>query len=102
MAFDMVLRRAGVSETTHGFRSSFRDWCKDVAHFPRELAEEALAHKVGDDTERAYARSDALEKRRPLMEAWASYIEPPRKSRRSRPTGNVVDMARHRRHRTAS
>jgi integrase len=62
-------------ETTHGFRSSFRDWCGDCAHAPREIAEEALAHAIGNQTERAYRRGDALEQRRKLMDAWASYVE---------------------------
>jgi integrase len=62
-------------ETVHGFRSSFRDWAGDVAHAPREIAEEALAHAVGNQTERAYRQGDALEQRRKLMDAWASYVE---------------------------
>jgi integrase len=61
--------------TVHGFRSSFRDWCGDCAHAPREIAEEALAHAVGNQTERAYRRGDALDKRLALMSAWASYVE---------------------------
>ncbi len=76
MALDMVLRRMGSDVTVHGFRSSFRDWCGEVSTFPREIAEAALAHVVGDQTERAYRRGDALEKRRALMIAWAGYIEP--------------------------
>jgi integrase len=60
--------------TVHGFRSSFSDWRGEVTTFPRELAEMALAHTVGDETERAYRRGDALAKRRKLMDAWASYI----------------------------
>lgn len=62
--------------TVHGFRSSFRDWAGEETSFPREIAEQALAHATGDATERAYRRGDALEKRRALMEAWASYCEP--------------------------
>ena len=69
--------------TPHGFRSSFRDWAGEVSPFPRELAEAALAHVVGDATERAYRRGDALDKRRTLMEAWATFCEP-------RPAGSVV------------
>lgn len=61
--------------TIHGFRSSFRDWAGDATHFPREVAEAALAHATGDETERAYRRGDALAKRRELMNAWASYLE---------------------------
>ena len=59
--------------TIHGFRSSFRDWCGNETNFPREIAEQALAHATGDATEQAYRRGDALEKRRALMEAWASF-----------------------------
>jgi integrase len=62
--------------TVHGFRSSFRDWAGEETSFPREIAEQALAHAAGDATERAYRRGDALEKRRGLMEAWANYCEP--------------------------
>jgi integrase len=74
MAMDMVLRRMKLDVTVHGFRSSFRDWAGNETSFPREIAEAALAHVVGDATERAYRRGDALEKRRALMEAWASYV----------------------------
>jgi integrase len=59
--------------TLHGFRSTFRDWCGDESHFPREVAEAALAHLVGDRAERAYRRGDALKKRRELMEAWEAW-----------------------------
>jgi integrase len=69
------LRGMGVKATVHGFRSSFRDWAGNETHFPRELAEAALAHVIGDRAERAYRRSDALEKRRALMEAWCSYCQ---------------------------
>lgn len=76
MSLTMALRRAGHSEyTVHGFRSSFRDWCGDETDFAREVAEAALSHLVGDDSERAYRRSDALEKRRKLMDAWAAYLD---------------------------
>jgi integrase len=72
--------------TTHGMRSAFRDWCGDVAHAPREIAEEALAHAVGNQTERAYRRGDALEQRRQLMAAWAAYVQ-------GAAGANVVDLA---------
>jgi integrase len=62
--------------TVHGFRSSFRDWCGNETSFPREIAEQALAHASGDTTEQAYRRGDALEKRRALMQAWAQFCEP--------------------------
>ncbi|WP_374307224.1 hypothetical protein [Methylocella sp.] len=66
--------------TVHGFRSSFRDWAGNETHFARELAEAALAHVIGDKAEQSYRRSDALEKRRALMEAWAAV--PARRSAR--------------------
>lgn len=73
MAMDMVVRRLKLDVTVHGFRSSFRDWCRETTSFPREVAEAALAHLVGDETERAYRRGDALAKRRELMDAWAAF-----------------------------
>ena len=77
MAMDMMLRRMKREEATvHGFRSSFRDWAGNVSNFPREITETALSHVIGDKAEQAYRRSDALEKRRKLMEAWAGYCEP--------------------------
>jgi integrase len=77
MALTMVMRRSGVGHfTVHGFRSAFRDWAGERTNFPREIAEAALAHVVGDATERAYRRGDALEKRRALMEAWGRFCEP--------------------------
>ena len=63
------------SLTVHGFRSAFRDWAGNETRFPREIAEEALAHAVGNAVERAYRRGSALEKRRQLMQAWADYVE---------------------------
>jgi len=75
MAFEMLLRRAKSEFTAHGFRSSFRDWAGNETSFARELAEAGLAHAVGDQTERAYRRSDALARRRELMDAWARHCE---------------------------
>jgi integrase len=78
-------RRSGV--TVHGFRSSFRDWCGDVADVPREIAEAALAHIVGG-TEGAYRRGSALERRRVLMQQWADHCDG------SQPASNVVELRR--------
>jgi integrase len=66
--------RGGV--TIHGFRSSFRDWAEERGGMSREIAELSLAHEVGDATERAYRRSDLLDKRRDLMERWARFCCP--------------------------
>jgi integrase len=73
MAMETVMRRMKRDETVHGFRSAFRDWVGEETPFPREVAEAALGHLVGDAVERAYRRGDALEKRRSLMEAWADH-----------------------------
>jgi hypothetical protein len=74
---EMVLRRMKVEDATvHGFRSSFRDWAGNISSFPREVVEMAPAHVIGDKAEQAYRPSDALEKRRKLMDAWSAYCEP--------------------------
>ena len=76
-AMEMVMRRMNIARaTTHGFRSSFRDWAGEKTLFPREIAEAALAHAVGNAVEAAYRRGDALEKRRALMQSWADFCEP--------------------------
>lgn len=78
MSMNMLLRRMNIENVTvHGFRSSFRDWCGDKTNYPREVAEAALAHKVGNKVERAYRRRNALDKRRSLMSEWSKYIVKP-------------------------
>jgi len=75
MSMLMLLRRMKVEGVTvHGFRSTFRDWAAEEANAPREVAEKSLAHSVGSEAERAYARSDLLEKRRALMQMWSQYV----------------------------
>ncbi len=87
MAMKAVLRRMGRGDlTVHGFRSTFRDWAAECTNFPREVAEAALAHIVGDETERAYRRGDLFEKRRKLMDAWAAYCAKPAAS------GDVIPL----------
>jgi len=61
--------------TAHGFRSSFRDWCSEHG-YARDLAERALAHTVKSQVEAAYHRTDLLEQRRPMMQAWSDYVLP--------------------------
>lgn len=74
MALLMTLRRMGRDDlTTHGFRSTFRDWGAELTAYPTELLEMALAHAVSDKVEAAYRRGDMLEKRRRLMADWATY-----------------------------
>jgi integrase len=76
MAMNQLLKRMGYEgkATTHGFRSTFRDWAGDATEYPREVIEQALAHPIGNKAEAAYRRGTALEKRRRLMEAWAQYL----------------------------
>jgi integrase len=73
MTLTMPLRRAELGITIHGFRSTFRDWCSDASVAPREVAEACLAHSVRNSVEAAYARTDHFDKRRVVMEQWASY-----------------------------
>ena len=65
--------RLELGGTLHGMRSSFRDWCGETG-VAREVAEACLAHRIGSAAEQAYARSDLLQRRRRLMEAWAQYL----------------------------
>ena len=75
MSMAMLLRRMDVREVTvHGFRSAFRDWVGEETLYPREVAEAALAHTIGNEVERAYRRGDALTKRRELMADWEKFL----------------------------
>jgi integrase len=77
-AMRLIARKvANALVTTHGFRSTFRDWAAERSNFPHEVAEMALGHVVGDAVERAYRRGDLFEKRRQLAEAWARYCATP-------------------------
>ena len=69
----LLLRRHGIPCVPHGMRSSFRDWCSETG-VRREVAEAALAHVLKNKVEAAYARSDLLERRREVMEAWSNYL----------------------------
>jgi integrase len=73
MTISAVTRRMEVDAVPHGFRSTFRDWAAETTHFPRDVCEMALAHVVRG-VEGAYRRGDLFEKRRRLMDAWATYI----------------------------
>jgi integrase len=79
MALEMVLRRMKIENATvHGFRSAFRDWAAERTHFANEVCEAALAHVIENKAEAAYRRGDLFEKRRKLMEAWATYCAAPK------------------------
>ena len=81
------MKRLDEPDTVHGFRSTFKDWALEETGFPEVLSEMALAHIVGDATVRAYARGDALARRRELMLAWSAFCDPER-------AGNVVTLMR--------
>jgi integrase len=87
MSLLAMLRTMGRAVTAHGFRSSFRDWAAEQTNFPRDVAEQALAHAISDKTEAAYRRGDLFEKRRRLMQSWSDYCAKP-----SRATGNVTAL----------
>lgn len=73
MTLGAVIKRMGIAATQHGFRSTFRDWAAECTHHPRDVAEMALAHSIGDKVEAAYRRGDLIEKRTQLMSEWATY-----------------------------
>jgi integrase len=70
-----LMRRMEADATPHGMRSCFRDWAASMTTYPAELAEIALAHRIGSRVARAYQRDDLLERRRPMMQEWANYLE---------------------------
>jgi integrase len=75
MSLLAVLKRMGHPDlTTHGFRSTFRDWAAETTAFPSEVVEMALAHAVGSKVEAAYRRGDLFAKRRELMDAWGAFV----------------------------
>lgn len=88
MTLTAVLRRMNRGDlTAHGFRSTFRDWAAETTNYPREVAEMALAHAVGDKVEAAYRRGDLFSKRRRMMDDWAKYCRTA-----SQTSANVLPM----------
>ena len=73
LTLSAVTRRMGADAVPHGFRSTFRDWAAEKTSYPDHVAEQALAHAVGDKVEAAYRRGDLFKKRRALMEDWAKF-----------------------------
>ena len=73
-AVSKLIRDLGIAAVPHGFRSSFRDWAAEETDHPREVVEAALAHKVRNPVEAAYARSDLFARRRHLMDDWGAYL----------------------------
>jgi integrase len=74
MTMSKLVKELGYPVDIHGFRTSFRTWVQEQTNTAHEVAERALAHKTTNKVEAAYARSDLFEKRRKLMDAWASYL----------------------------
>jgi integrase len=88
MTLAAVLRRMKVAAVPHGFRSTFRDWASERTNYPREAAEMALAHSVGDKVEAAYRRGDLFDKRRRMMSDWAAFCGQPQQG------GSVLSLNR--------
>lgn len=86
MTLSAVLRRLEVDAVPHGFRSTFRDWSAENTSHPRDVAEMALAHTIGNKVEAAYRRGDLFDKRRMLMDDWARFVSTPPA------TGNVRQL----------
>lgn len=74
MSLTLVMRRMKLTAVPHGFRSTFTDWVAERTAYPAEVREMALAHAIGNDTEAAYRRGDLFEKRRQLMNDWATFV----------------------------
>ena len=76
MSLTLILRRTGLAERTvvHGFRTSFRDWASERTSADHAVMELCLAHAVGNNVERAYARSTLVDKRRVLLNQWGAYL----------------------------
>ena len=87
MTMSAVIKRMGFDVVPHGFRSTFRDWAAECTNYPREVAEMALAHAIGDKVEAAYRRGDLFEKRRRMMAAWSAFCASP-----SVKTGEVISL----------
>ena len=87
MTLSKLMRDLGLEAVPHGFRSSFRNWAGECANAPREVMELSLAHTVRNKVEAAYNRTDLFERRRTLMDQWASYLDGA--------DGAVVPMVRH-------
>jgi integrase len=92
MSMLAVIKRMGFKgrATTHGFRSTFRDWSAEKTDLPPSIAEAALAHAAGTKVEQAYLRTDQFEKRKELMQKWSDFLisptatfDPARKTKRS-------------------
>jgi integrase len=96
MTLTKVLRDAGLNgrATAHGFRSSFKDWCAEVAKVRDEVSEAALAHKITDKVRAAYLRTRFLDERRQLMQHWARYVATAEKHRRNPPSTPSVTSTR--------
>jgi integrase len=86
MTLAAVLRRMEAPAVPHGFRSTFRDWASERTNYPRDAAEMALAHAIGDKVEAAYRRGDLFQKRRLMMADWAKFLA------RVEKKGDVVDL----------
>ena len=84
-----LVREQGIAAVPHGFRSSFRDWAAEETDYPREVIEAALAHVVRNRVEAAYARSDLFERRRRLMDDWASYLAGGSRTPEAGPAGRL-------------
>lgn len=91
MTLTAVLRRMEVDAVPHGFRSTFRDWAAEQTNYPREVAEMALAHTIGNAVEAAYRRGDLFEKRRRMMDDWAIFC-----AREFKGEANVLPLRRKR------
>lgn len=81
MAMLELMREMRPGFVPHGLRSTFKDWCAETTNYPNEVSEAALWHTVADKVEAAYRRGDLFEKRRKMMQAWATFCSTPKASK---------------------
>lgn len=94
MSISAVMKRLKRPEVPHGFRSTFRDWVAERTHYPRDMAEMALAHTISSDVEAAYRRGDMLERRRQMMQEWADFVLKQCQASQSLDTSATIQSAR--------
>lgn len=90
MTLVQLMRRMELTAVPHGLRSTFSDWAAEKTNFPRDMAEQALAHTLTNAVEAAYRRGDMLQKRRGMMDAWAKFLATPVTK-----SSNVTTLTRH-------
>ncbi|MGL4766549.1 MAG: tyrosine-type recombinase/integrase [Formosimonas sp.] len=89
-ALNIIVKKMGYGDiaTTHGFRSTFKDWAAEKTYYPNEMTEQALAHTIASKTEQAYRRGDMLDKRIAMMQDYADFAD----KKQRRPDSKIINL----------